>query len=354
MEDHRGPLVAFLHDHPTPPKRVQEPDQPPPVAASSSSLDTHELSFDPSRMMPSPLDEDLSPSVRFRHSFWQEQRARTFECLSTATYNPNRLTRFWRCGSRAWVQRSIEPVPRYRVVSARCNDRWCEACAREKRYKVARNLVARMPRARLRFVTLTLKTTTDDVGTSARRMIRSFRRLRQDRRLAGCFAGGAWFMEFTVHSPSGLLHPHLHILTQGEYLPQALLRLAWHKATGDSYIVDVREVKDPAIAAGYVVKYAGKLLSRQIVTHATLFTDAIRTLGKTKGWSVFGTWLKMKLATSEPDGTEWEYLEPFVEIWNRAAHGDELARQILGQLRSLRAVVDAPCPGPDDLLGPSP
>lgn len=313
-----------------------------------------ELSMVRNEQSPVELQEGRQESVAFRHSFWREQRERVIQALGEATYSPNRVHRFCVCGSRAWVQRSIEPHPRYRVISARCHDRWCEACQRERRWKIARNLVARQPSGRMRFVTLTLKSSDRPIGEIAVRLVKSFTRLRASKTLDRCFVGGAWFMEFTFNAFTGRYHPHLHVLTQGAFLPVDLLRRRWHMITGDSYVVDVREVKQVGTAAGYVVKYAGKLLCRSILANHRLLVDAIRSLGKAKSWSLFGTWRSLKLAEVEPDGTEWEYLEPFQEILNRARSGDHDAQAVVCRLRGVQAVIDAPEPGLWDLAGPEP
>ncbi|MFZ1179182.1 MAG: hypothetical protein WAO15_23595, partial [Mycobacterium sp.] len=205
MRDHRGSSLPSILTNPTtrtPDRYVNcETNRPlevnkltygpaelaapvPGAAASvSSSVHTQGLSVDPSGNRPPAPETSDSVGVSFRHSFWQDHRRLVGSCIAEAFYSPNRQHRFQTCGSRAWVQRSVEPIPRYRVISTRCKDRWCEACARERRHKIAANLVRKLPPGRLRFVTLTLKTTTDDIGTAARRMIRAFHRLRQDKRL---------------------------------------------------------------------------------------------------------------------------------------------------------------------------
>lgn len=56
----------------------------------------------------------------------------------------------------------------------------------------------------------------------------------------------------------GQWHLHLHILWDGDFVPHAQLKAAWYKATGDSFIVDVRAVHDREKAARYIAGYVSK------------------------------------------------------------------------------------------------
>jgi len=56
--------------------------------------------------------------------------------------------------------------------------------------------------------------------------------------------------------PSGNLHCHL--LVYGNYYPKADLKQEWYRITGDSYILDVKEIKDVNKGVGEVSKYIYK------------------------------------------------------------------------------------------------
>jgi hypothetical protein len=51
--------------------------------------------------------------------------------------------------------------------------------------------------------------------------------------------------------------PHLHILSPQHWVPKGLLKLLWHQLTG-SYIIDIRRIHNPDVAARYVAKYVAK------------------------------------------------------------------------------------------------
>jgi len=51
---------------------------------------------------------------------------------------------------------------------------------------------------------------------------------------------------------------HCHLLVYGDFYPKSQLRQAWYQITGDSYIVDIREVKDPQGGLAEIGKYIYK------------------------------------------------------------------------------------------------
>jgi len=57
-------------------------------------------------------------------------------------------------------------------------------------------------------------------------------------------------------SPSCMVH--LHVLVFGPFIPQASLSRLWKQVTGDSFVVDIREVRRPTEGLTEVVKYISK------------------------------------------------------------------------------------------------
>lgn len=53
---------------------------------------------------------------------------------------------------------------------------------------------------------------------------------------------------------------HVHIVLDGDYIPQDLISKTWHTITGDSYIVDIRRVRKEGRVISYLSKYLGKSL----------------------------------------------------------------------------------------------
>jgi hypothetical protein len=208
---------------------------------------------------------------------------------------------------------------------------------------VARNLVAKLlnvlhsadPRKvchGLRFITLTLKTSDAPLPAQLDRLYDSFHRLRRLSLWKKTVTGGILFVELTV-TKTGQWHPHLHILTSGKFLPQAALSNAWRNITGDSWIVDVRLIRNPAIAAGYVTKYAGKLVPAGLVHDRARLVEAVIGLAGRHSFSPIGGWTHWHLSDSPPDDTSWEPVAPLWLILRLAQDGDVDARRIVLSLR---------------------
>ncbi len=54
------------------------------------------------------------------------------------------------------------------------------------------------------------------------------------------------------------LNIHAHIIVYGPYYPQSYISRKWREITGDSYIVDIRAIRDHKVVANYLVKYIAK------------------------------------------------------------------------------------------------
>lgn len=68
--------------------------------------------------------------------------------------------------------------------------------------------------------------------------------------------------KYVIRSWCGIIEPpnHVHIVVDCEFIPSDLISKVWHTVTGDSYIVDIREVdrSDLRKVAGYITKYMTK------------------------------------------------------------------------------------------------
>lgn len=133
-------------------------------------------------------------------------------------------------------------------------------------------LRAENPRLRAYLVTLTVKDG-DNLKERFEHLHRSQRELwKQKHRGRGSpldgVSGAVWSYEIKRGSGSGKWHPHLHMIALAEHLDQedykagtlGALSAAWHNITGDSFMVDVREIDNADPASGFVevFKYAVK------------------------------------------------------------------------------------------------
>lgn len=141
----------------------------------------------------------------------------------------------------------------------RCKHRLCPFCSRARTVKVTHQLMLAMKGMnRPRVQVLTVRSNTHALGEQLRSLRRNFARLRRRPFWKRTVRGGIYVLEVTLNKRTGLWHPHLHIVYDGEYLPVKQLRYHWHQVTGDSEIVWIQDVSDLRGIANELCKYIGK------------------------------------------------------------------------------------------------
>lgn len=117
-----------------------------------------------------------------------------------------------------------------------------------------------------RFLTLTLPAVDAPLATQLRVMRTAFSRLRRSGAWVSHVVGGLYSIQITRNTKTGLWHPHLHCIVDGEFWPVAEIRHAWRAAINatsgpwklddsDPLIVDIRAVPDRAKAGRYIARY---------------------------------------------------------------------------------------------------
>ncbi len=312
------------------------PERPP---APSSPLDGLETSLGHSIDLPSPTPAEISRPLcsTFRHGGWIQRRRRTLSCLEGSSASPARLDRFRRCGDKAWVLQSTTEAHRYRLALNRCRDRFCVPCATEHRQVVSRNLREALKGRTLRLMTLTLKSREIPLKDSLGVLEASWRRLRGMMKQQHGLLGGVAFVEISLNPATRLWHPHLHVIFEGQYVPQSWLKQEWLAITGDSFIVDIRQLQDSNQAAGYVAKYASKAISGSVLDDRQRFIEAIDSLTGARMFATFGTWTKLGLSKHPESAAGWQPLRPLYLVIIDARNGCEVSRRILRCLTGVTA-----------------
>ncbi len=92
---------------------------------------------------------------------------------------------------------------------------------------------------------------------------------------------------------------HIHALVYGPFIPQARISELWHRLTGDSKIVDIRQSKSPRKAVRYILKYILKPAPiddpKAIAQYLDLITG-VRRIHR------FGIFYDLKLSRTEGPG----------------------------------------------------
>lgn len=302
------------------------------------SLSAPLTSLDPRETSRGPIGPTLS-STDFRHSFWRDRRPRMRRALQNAGAPAHRLTAWDRCGSCAWILLHPEHPGRARLVCHRCHDRFCEACQAERRRRVCRNLQdalttryrVKHPHTavpRLRFLTLTLRSSTAPLREQLDRLYSCFGRFRHRKAIQRVMQGGISFLELTLNPRTRLFHPHLHILFEGDYLPQKVASDTWKSVTEDSYIVDIRAIKTIAQACSYVAKYASKGIGPSVLNSPNHLTESIEAVSGRRIFNTFGSWSQLGLTDQPPPEDGWYPIGTFADLQSRRHAGDPAAIRI--------------------------
>lgn len=256
--------------------------------------------------------------------------------MMSADVPESRLARFETCGKHAWVMRSKDDPSRYCIASDHCHDRFCLPCANGRSRTIARNVLSLISTRKVRFITLTLRAKSEPLVLALSRLNAAFSRLRTRKLWSRGVTGGVAFLEVKRSENANRWHVHLHILAEGSYIDKTRLSRAWHEITGDSFIVDIRLVKDLDIAARYITKYASKPLDKTVTSSLDYTIEAIKALKGRRLCSTFGQW-QGEVLTARTDSEEWEAVAPLADLLERKTAGDPVAIGIIALVSELKS-----------------
>jgi len=124
----------------------------------------------------------------------------------------------------------------------------------------------------------------------------------------------------------------LHVLAEGRFLPLADLKANWHSVTGDSYVVDIREVQHSDTAIKYLTKYIAKGVPGSILYNPDLAIEAVNALSGQRTFLCFGTWHGLKLTRNPPDDV-WVPIDSLDSLIAASKRGNVVATQLLERLK---------------------
>ena len=273
--------------------------------------------------------------TKFRHAHWADKRAAVDRTLSEINTGERALTSFRECGGECTVEWSTE-LQRYRTRANHCKSRHCEPCQRARAHKLAANLKTRLDLAakgRYRFVTLTLRHSTEPLTNQLRHLYASFRRLRAMPIWKKSQHGGAFILEVKWNAKRREWHPHLHVITEGGWIEQRGLSNAWAKASNGSHIVDIRALQNGTDAAHYVSKYVTKGTSDAVWTDRSAAQEWIIATKGVRACATYGRWRGFKLMAATETATDWKPVATLTTVIRQAAAGQAWAQAVLINLR---------------------
>ncbi|KKL95119.1 hypothetical protein LCGC14_1857790 [marine sediment metagenome] len=241
-------------------------------------------------------------------------RAREIYAKVDGSFGGKFSSRLGACRKFAWfVQSSV--TNKLRVQSSRCKLRWCPICRDVSRMIVTKSVdnwlqVQKYPK----MITLTLQHSDDPLKLQIKRIYDCFRKLRRRAYFQRLITGGVWFFQLKFNLTTGQWHPHIHCLVAGKFLPHTRLRNLWHEITGDSFVVDIRPVKDLDGCSNEVARYA---TSPADLTAVNLEL-ALDIYYATKGRRICGSWGSARAIVLKPtpleDTGEWTKVADFFFI----------------------------------------
>ncbi len=146
----------------------------------------------------------------------------------------------------------------------RCKKLFCPDCAAERANRLSRQTEAKIAEAmrtnkgRLCFLTLTAKNTpTLEGGLS--KLKKDFARFKRSKNWKAHIKGYSGGFDYTSNPKTNDFHVHLHLIVlRGKFWSQSDISDAWRDVTGDSFVVDIREVKNIHKGVKELCKYVVK------------------------------------------------------------------------------------------------
>lgn len=221
---------------------------------------------------------------------------------------------------------------KHRVKAFYCGDRMCIPCATARSLKVKENLLKWTAGQRVRFITLTLAPKEVELSKQLSRLIALFSKVRESLLWRVAVKAGAYVIEIKRGENSGRWHVHAHCLVVGSFIDQRKLSEAWRKVTGDSFIVDVREVRENEKGVDYVAKYAGKGWSEAILADPDSLAECVVALRGRRLLGTFGEWRKFKLEREVESVTDWKPVARLGHVFRCATGGERWAVDVFRSL----------------------
>lgn len=163
----------------------------------------------------------------------------------------------------------------------RCGHKLCPFCAVKRSSQAAhaiKGLIDKMKAPRT--LVLTVKSKQGTLAGQLSDLRNNFAKLRRSPLWKKNVISGIYTVEVTLNEETRQWHPHLHIIFEGNYIHQPLLKALWLSITGDSDIIWLKPIYDAPGAAWELAKYCGKPQHVETLTHAEIAEYATATSGK--------------------------------------------------------------------------
>lgn len=239
-----------------------------------------------------------------------------------------RRDRFCNCGAQLHLARRGDELV---LSSFTCGDRACEPCQEARRQQLLTRTEAMYDASggNCRFFTFTMRHNNTSLRAQIARLRHCLRLLHQRDWWKRHARGGIDAIEFKLARNGRDYHVHAHCIIEGTWIPLDELSRVWLEITGDSSIVDVREISDGNHAARYVTKYATKPIAEDVLLSPDHLDEAIVALKGARMVSAWGTWQGVDKDDDTETRPDFHRIASIANLVDASVHGDGGARIFL-------------------------
>lgn len=301
------------------------------------AMNAPELAFTSVQTTESIASRGSLPLLETRYNeHWGTERRRIYNAMEAMNEPPRRLDAFRECTARGIALRSRTFPAQGIILPKSCHDRFCPHCSMKRSWIIQQNITAALEPRRYRFLTLTLKSDRETLNELIEKLHHSFRRLRSTAEFRRAVDGGIYVVELHRRAHPARWHVHLHAVLDGRFLPQATISAAWLRITGDSHIVDIREIRNPRTTARYICKYVAKGFGLDALEEEEQIKEAITAIKNRKTIGSWGNWAQLSL-TRRPASELYSYAGGSERLSLRVQRGCSWAKTALDAMRVFEA-----------------
>jgi len=184
----------------------------------------------------------------------------------------------------------------------------------------------------VRFITLTLRQTDEPLKTVLDTLLSSYKRLRNQKIWKKNVTAAVGVVEIKKGRDGRRWNVHLHVLCTGFFLAQKDLSDAWRLASGGSFVVDVRAVRDHAVGVGYVAKYATKGWASEVAADQDALLECIVSLRGRRLFITSGGWYGRDEDVEQDQYSDWKLVGYLGKIYADSLDGKIYATNCLANL----------------------
>lgn len=271
----------------------------------------------------------------FRHQMWSNVRDKIRKHLVANDTSVSALDRWDNCGAECLVEWS-ETLQKYRLKASYCHNRHCRPCAKARAGLIAANMrdhvgdVTQNPH-RFKFITATLQHSKAPLKQQIKKLYGYFKKLRENKWWKATQRGGCFMLEAPWLIPKAggprEWHPHLHIISDGDFLRVDILSKVWFKITGGSFKIEIKELKTGRDAIHYVSKYVTKGTNDEIWDSPKAAAEWIEATKGLRTCATYGTWRGFKLMQRHVsnEAKDWQPVSLLSTIVREMSQGSEAA-----------------------------